>query len=133
MAGGIRGAAEALEEGELPVRLYETMMDDCVMMDKVSVPDGIGGFVYDWQDGAPFRAAIVKDSTTEARIAEQQGIAEMFTVTFPKTLPIAYHDVFKRVKDGSIFRATSSVVDSQTPQAASFQFGQVSAERWKLA
>ena len=115
------------------MKLYETMMESCVIMDRVSTDDGIGGFVYTWEEGAEFQAAIVKDSTTEARIAEQQGIAETFTVTFAKTLPIVYHDVFKRVSDGAIFRATSSVVDSQTPAVASFQFGQVSAERWKLA
>ena len=103
------------------------------MMDKVSVPDGIGGFVHEWQEGAPFKAAIVKNTTTEAQIAEQQGIAEMYTVTFAKTLPMEFHDVFKRLDDGAVFRSTSNVTDSKTPSVATFSFGQVTAERWKLA
>ena len=123
-----------MEEGGAPVNyLFERMMDDCVMMDKVSLPDGIGGITHEWRDGAPFRAAVVKDSTMQAKIAEKQGVTELYTVTVPKTVPMEFHDVFKRVADGAVFRVTSNVIDSQTPKVASFQFGQVSAERWELA
>ena len=103
------------------------------MMDKTSVPDGIGGFTHSWVEGAAFQAAIVKDNTMEARIAEKEGVTEVYTVTVSKTLPLEFHDVFKRVTDGAIFRVTSNVTDSKTPSVASFQFGQVSAERWELA
>ena len=122
-----------MEEGELPVRLYETMMDDCVMMNKSSVPDMIGGFSNEWVDGAAFRAAIVKNSTLQAKIAEKEGGTELYTVTFAKSLPLAFHDVFKRTSDGAVFRVTSNVTDSKTPNVSTFQFGQVSAERWVLA
>lgn len=113
--------------------LIDAFMADCVMMDKVSIPDGIGGFTHEWREGAPFQAAIVKDNTLDARIAEKEGVTEVYTVTISKTLPMEFHDVFKRLEDGAIFRATSNVTDSKTPKVASFQFGQVSAERWVLA
>ena len=113
--------------------LIDVFMTDCVMMDKVSVPDGIGGFAYEWHDGAPFAAAIVKDNTMQARIAEQQGVTELYTITFPRNLPLEYHDVLKRLSDGEIFRATSNARDSETPKTATFQFAQVTAERWKLS
>ena len=113
--------------------LIDSMKEDCVMVDKRSVPDGIGGFMYQWEDGAHFQAAIVKDRTMEARIAEKQGVTEIYTVTVSKTLPLEYHDVFKRLSDGAIFRVTSNVTDSKTPKVASFQFGQVTAERWVLS
>lgn len=110
--------------------LIDAFMTDCVMLDKASVPDGIGGFVHEWRDGAAFQAAIVKDNTMEAKIAEKDGLTELYTVTFDKALPLEYHDAFKRVEDGAVFRVTSNVTDSKTPKVASFQFGQVSAERW---
>jgi hypothetical protein len=113
--------------------LIDSMKEDCVMVDKRSVPDGIGGFMYQWEDGARFQAAIVKDRTMEARIAEKQGVTEIYTVTVSKTLPLEYHDVFRRLSDGAIFRVTSNVTDSKTPKVASFQFGQVTAERWVLS
>lgn len=113
--------------------LIDAFMEECVMMDKASIPDGIGGFVHEWQEGAAFQAAIVKDNTLEARVAEKDGVTELYTVTVARNLPLEYHDVFKRRSDGAIFRVTSNVTDSKTPKVASFAFGQVSAERWELA
>lgn len=103
------------------------------MMVKAQLPDGIGGNVHEWQEGAAFQAAIVKDNTLEARVAEKDGVTELYTVTVARNLPLEYHDVFKRRSDGAIFRVTSNITDSKTPKVASFAFGQVSAERWELA
>lgn len=113
--------------------LIDVFKTKCVMMDRTSVPDGIGGFIHEWQEGASFEAAIVKDNTMEAKVAEKEGVTEVYTVTVAKSLPLEYHDVFKRVSDGQIFRVTSNVTDSKTPSVATFQFGQVSAERWELS
>ena len=112
--------------------LIESMMVDCVMMDKTSVPDGEGGFTYDWTEGAPFSAAIIKNNSLSARVAEKEGVTELYTVTVKRDVRLDFHDVFKRSKDGAIFRVTSNIDDSETPDVATFQFGQVSAERWKL-
>ena len=114
------------------MRLYETMMEDCQMIDKTTVSDGMGGFIPTWVDGAPFTAAIIKDNSMEARRAEKEGVTELYTVTTQKGLTLEYHDVFKRLSDGQVFRVTSNQKDSETPKAASFEFGQVSAERWAL-
>ena len=113
--------------------LIDAFMTDCVMMDKTSVSDGIGGFVHEWAEGAAFQAAVVKDNTMQAKVAEKEGVTEVYTVTFAKSLPMEFHDLFKRLEDGAIFRVTSNVTDSKTPKVATFQFGQVSAERWELA
>lgn len=112
--------------------LYETMMEDCVMQDKTTTSDGLGGFTSSWQDGAHFRAAIVKNQSIEALVAEKQGVTELYTITVDKGVTLDFHDVLKRVKDGLTFRVTSNIKDSQTPKVASFQFGQVTAERWDL-
>jgi hypothetical protein len=108
------------------------MKDDVVMMDKVTVSDGIGGVIRQWTEGAAFKAAIVKDSTLAARVAEREGVTEVYTVTVDKGIELDFHDVFKRVKDGAIFRVTSNISDSETPTVSSFQIGQVTAERWTL-
>lgn len=112
--------------------LIDTMKEACTMLDKQTVSDGMGGFKTQWVDGATFLAAIIKDNTIQARVAEKQGVTEVYTVTVDKALPLAFHDVFRRDSDGATFRVTSNIVDSRTPKAASFQFGQVTAERWEL-
>lgn len=114
------------------MKLYEEMMDTCAMMDRRTVPDGLGGFSYEWTQGAEFRAAVVKNNTLDARVAEKQGVTELYTVTVDKGVTLEFHDVFKRLRDSAIFRVTSNIHDSETPQRATFQIGQVTAERWEL-
>lgn len=109
--------------------LIDAYMTKCVIMDRVSTSDGIGGVIYTWVDGAEFMAAITKDNTMEARIAEKEGVTELYTVTVDKDMALQVNDVFKRKEDGAIFRVKSNIVDSKTPNVASFQFGQVNAER----
>ena len=112
--------------------LIDVMMEDCVMLDKRTVSDGLGGFTYEWTEGAEFKAAVVKDNSLASRVAEKQGVTEVYTVTVSKGLELQYHDVFRRVSDGFVFRVTSNIADSETPSVASFQIGQVTAERWEL-
>ena len=112
--------------------LIDVMMEECVMVDRRTVPDGIGGFNYEWVDGAQFRAAVIKNNSLEARVAEKQGVTELHTVTVDKGLVLQYHDVFRRLSDGLTFRVTSHIRDSETPSVATFQIGQVTAERWEL-
>lgn len=114
------------------MRLYEEMMESCVMMDRQTVSDGVGGFTYRWTQGAEFNAAIVKDNTLNAQIAEKQGVSELYTITVPKGVTLEFHDVFKRVRDSATFRVTSNIHESETPARATFQIGQVTAERWEL-
>lgn len=114
------------------MRLFEKMMEDCTMLDKKTLSDGLGGFSTQWSDGATFKAAVVKNNTLDAKVAEKNGVTELYTVTVIKGTPIVYHDVFRRNSDGEIFRVTSNVKDSESPAPASFQIGQVSAERWQL-
>ncbi len=112
--------------------LIDTMKTKCRMIDKRTVPDGQGGTISAWIDGAEFDAVIVKDNSIEARVAEKQGVTEVYTVTVNKNVQLDYHDVFRREEDGAVFRVTSNIDDSKTPKVATFQFGQVTAEKWVL-
>lgn len=114
------------------VGLMNDFAEDCVLMEKVRVPDGEGGWSTTWTEGAGFRAAITHDSTLGARVAEREGMTSTYTVTTDKAMPLDFHDVFKRVRDGQTFRVTSDGTDEQTPGRATFQVSQVSAEAWSL-
>lgn len=113
-----------------------SLMDDykfnCVLLDKQRTSDGEGGWVTKWVEGAKFEAAITFTNTMEARIAEKQGVTSFYTVSTGKNAMLNYHDVFKRLYDGKIFRVTSDGEDVQTPERASFSLAQVTAEEWSL-
>ena len=112
--------------------LFEETFEACTMIDRRSVPDGMGGYTKQWVDGAKFTASIDKDNTLAARVAEKQGITEVYTVTTYKGVDLEFHDVFRRESDGLTYRVTSNSKDSETPPRATFQISQVSAERWDL-
>ena len=112
--------------------LIDDFTSECAMIDKRSVPDGYGGFTPSWVLGASFNAAITLDNSMQSRIAEQQGVTALYTVTTKKNINLQYHDVFKRLSDGKIFRVTSDGDDKATPSSATLEMRQVSAEEWKL-
>lgn len=111
--------------------LLSESMTSCVFLNKNKVSDGEGGYIISWTEGAQFEAAIVFDSSMEARAAEKAGVTSLYTVSVPKELSVEYHDVFKRLSDGKIFRATSDGDDKKTPQSASFQISQFTAEEFE--
>ena len=112
--------------------LVGNFMARCTMLEKKRIPDGQGGFTSGWADAGPFLAAVVKDNTLAARVADKQGVTEVYTVTTPPGVGLEYHDVFRRDSDGAIFRVTSNSIDSKPPASATFAFEQVTAERWEL-
>ena len=112
--------------------LLQQAMTDVVAMEKTRVSDGEGGFIVDWVDGAVFKAAITFDTSMQSRIGEKQGVSSRYTVTTSKNAKLEFHDVIRRLNDGKIFRITSDGDDKQTPDSASFQFVQVTAEEWVL-
>ena len=113
--------------------LIDEAMTPCVMVGRTTQPDGEGGTLTNWIEGAEFNAAITFDNSIEAKAAAVQGVTSLYTVTVPKRVKLEYHDVFKRLSDGKIFRVTSDGDDKITPERASFQFAQVSAEEYVLA
>lgn len=112
--------------------LLSENMQECVFLNKTITADGYGGYITNWSEGAEFLAAIIFDTSIQARIAEQQGVTSRYTVTTPKELTLEYHDVFKRLKDGKIFRVTSDGDDKFTPDRSSIDMRQVTAEEWSL-
>jgi hypothetical protein len=119
-------------EEDKAMSLLSDAMEKCVMIDKSTEADGYGGFFTTYTDGAEFKAAIVLDSSMEARTALKAGVTGVYTVTTEKTLNLVYHDVFKRESDGKIFRVTSDGDDKFTPASALIDMRQVSAEEWNL-
>ena len=112
--------------------LLSEAMENCIILDKQTTPDGYGGVITSWVDGAPFDAAIVLNNSMEARIGQQQGVTALYTITTNKNITLQYQDVFRRERDGKIFRVTSDGDDDHTPNSAGLNMRQVSAEEWKL-
>ena len=92
----------------------------------------IGGEKDNVPDGAEFYAAITFDTSMQARIAEAQGVKNLYTVTTRKAMNLQYHDVFRRAEDGKVFRVTSDGDDNKTPATAGLNMRQVTAEEYEI-
>lgn len=112
--------------------LLSEAMETCQMLDKTKAPDGYGGYINTWSEGVTFEAAITFDTSMQSRIAEKQGVSSLYTVTTNRAMTLEYHEVFKRLKDGKIFRVTSDGDDKYTPDSASLNMRQVTCEEWEL-
>lgn len=112
--------------------LLSEAMQECVMMDRVTTPDGYGGYTSSWVDGATISAAIVFDSSMQARIADVQGVKSLYTITTRKNINLQYHDVLRRLEDGKIFRITSDGDDNRTPKSAALNMRVATAEEWSI-
>ena len=112
--------------------LLDKMAEPCKIMNHVREDDDYGSYTDTWTEGASFTATITKDATTEAVIAERQGISEIFTVVTKRSFKLAFHDVFKRLSDGQTFRVTSNAKDSEAPNQSTVQICKVTAEKWVI-
>lgn len=112
--------------------LLDEAMDKCIYLNKTKEPDGYGGYIVTYSEGFEFSCAIVFDTSIEARVGEKQGVSSLYTVTTAKSMMLDYHDVFKRVRDGKIFRVTSDGDDKYTPASATLDMRQVTAEEFTL-
>ncbi len=111
--------------------LIDSFKVPCTLVEKARVPDGEGGWTTAWADGIGFEAAIVLNSSINARVAEAEGVTGVYTVTTDRNVELDFHDAFKRDSDGQVFRVTK--VNDPTPGVATFQFNQYQAEEWTLS
>lgn len=112
--------------------LIDAMMDKFIILDKISVSDGEGGFDTMWSEGAEIDAVVTLDTSMQARIAEKQGVTSVYTVTTNRDVILPFHTVLKRKSDGKIFRVTTDGGDKQSPSISSLNMAQVNAEKWEL-
>lgn len=112
--------------------LLDVVTERCQMLDKVTVSDGMGGYERQWVNGAEFDAAISIDNSVQAQTAMAAGVKGIYTVTTKRAINLQFHDVFRRLSDGKVFRCTTDGDDKKTPSTAGLDMRSVQAEEWVL-
>lgn len=104
-----------------------------VFVTKTFVPDGEGGGDFTFVDGKDeFLATANFPNSSLAKIADTISERQNCTVTTPKSITLDYMDVIKRVSDGTYFRILSNGKDNKTPESATLDMRQSSAEVFRL-
>lgn len=104
--------------------------EKCAMLTKTGrKPDGEGGFICDWELGEEFTAAFDFQTSMQAKVAEKQGVTGLWNILVKKETRLEFHNIFKRLSDGQVFRVTSKD-DKATPKSAGLDLRLISAEEW---
>lgn len=112
--------------------MLDAAFEPCVVMVKNNrVPSPEGGFKYEWGEGERFKAAFDFQTSMQAKVAEKQGVTGLWNIYVSRSVSLEYHNVFRRLSDGQVFRITSKD-DKKTPAGAGLDLRLVSAEEWEL-
>lgn len=112
--------------------LIESAMEKFYIIDKVTSLDEYGSVKTEYKEGAEIYVAPSFDASTQARIAQQEGVSVRYSFYTKKTINLKFPDVIKRASDGQIFRITSDGTDNKTPDEAGLDLRKVEAEKWEL-
>ena len=112
--------------------MLEDFFIPIVYVERRSRPDGMGGFIEEYVEGVEFKGGITTDQSINGRIAEQQGVKSVYTVTTRKNVPLKYGDILMRKSDNECFRVTSKDNDMSSPRISNLNMHQVTAESFTL-
>lgn len=81
-----------------------SLLDDfahkCILMEKKRTPDGAGGYITAWEEGAEFLNYQSLDTSMEARKAEKDGVTSVYSALVNQRVPIEYNDYFRDTETG---------------------------------
>lgn len=112
--------------------LIDGMLARCVHLSRPETPDGLGGYEGEWVEGEPFDAVLIKVAEAQGSRGERPVLQEKFTAVVSAQEPLHYHDVFRRLSDGAVFRAIGDAADAAAPEASTVKIAKALCERWAL-
>lgn len=104
----------------------------CILMEKRRVPDGAGGYMTTWEEGAEFENYQYLDTSMEARRAQQEGVKSLYSALVQRDFPLEYGDAFRDKNTGLTYRVTSNPDEKKAPQSSTFDLKYFTVERWSL-
>ena len=81
-----------------------------VIWHRVSKDDDYGGYETVWTKGASFDGILTEDTSVTATIAGIDTKTNYFGIKVARNVPLEFHSVIQRVKDGKFFQITSGDV-----------------------
>lgn len=111
--------------------ILEAFFKPCHMLDRTTVTvSGLFGPQERWIEGAALDAAFLKDSSAEVKVAEANGLKELYTVVIHKPIALKKGDALRRDADGLTLLVTGNTVDWEAPEMATVQIAKTTAKVW---
>lgn len=94
--------------------LLDERMEDFCILDKTTSPDGYGGTIVVYKEGAPFKGVATQLQSQQMEIAYQEGQKRVYAIYFKPIVGLEKGMRVKRIKDGLTFTVSSSPDPNQT-------------------
>ena len=112
--------------------LLSQAFEDFTVMNKTTVDDGYGGTTKQWTEGITIKGAMVINNSAQQKIAESLNAIGAYTFIVKKNVLLDFHEVLKRERDSKYFRLVNDSDDLKTPDSASLNMREYSAEEYVL-
>ena len=111
--------------------ILQAFFKPCHLLDKTTVTvSGLFGPQEKYVEGAALDAAFLKDNSAEVKVAEANGLKELYTVVVHKPVTLRQGDVLRRDADGLTLRITGNTVDWEAPEMSTVQIAKTTAKVW---
>lgn len=111
--------------------LLDENKETFVLLNRTATTDGYGSFVFSWSDGPSFGGVLLDNQSLNARIAGVQTGQTFGTLKTHRSVELEFHDAFRRVKDGTVYRV-SQKDSNQTPPSSEMDIRQYPIEAWEI-
>lgn len=105
--------------------------ENFVIIDKKSVSDGEGGFVWEYIEGARIKVALGDKASSLSKIAEAITERKEYNVVTPKNTILESNTIIKRLRDNTTFKILYDN-ENKTPESANLKLRQTTAIEWSL-
>lgn len=113
--------------------LLDDMMEDFARLTLAEeISDGMGGRAQAWAEGETFRAFLREDRAGESAEAQRMAEAPKFTLVTPWAVELGYHEIVKRLSDGTTYRMLSDTRNKRPPVLSAIHIAAASCERWEI-
>lgn len=113
--------------------IFDEYRENFAFMDKSHTRDSEGNPIVTWtQSEATFKAGIRFDNSIQAKVAQANGVQDLYTIICEKNINLEFNDVIKRLETGETYRITTSGKDNHTPASAGLNMRAVSAKLWAI-
>ncbi|GEM_PF-1721909 len=112
--------------------LLDEATEEFIFMNKTKVQSAYSGTKNEYSEGISIFGAMMLVSNTQTKIAEANGTKAIYDFSVDKSVFLDFHDVLKRKSDGVYFRITNNADSYQTPESASLNMRQYTAEEFTL-
>lgn len=102
---------------------------ECVILCRVVENDGQGGYYTEWRQGATFTNYQALNTSTEAQIAEKQGMTSIYGALVEQSVPLMYGDYYRDVAANEAYRVTSEPSERYTPPSSGLNLKYYSSEK----